>query len=251
MRYSIPVFFFLMLLLNFHSYAQPGGGGGLSIQDIYTRQLQKIDLEKDTLLNMRFFIMKDDKVYEESYEPGFNKFDKQKYLSRLFRSRNPKYNGRYDKEFYKRIYLTYKQDTMVIDLINMRGSNGAGYSDSMDSIVVQNGYFKYFLNPDSDRISGLYSERDREGFYHKRLTLASKKKYIRDGYIEFTDKIDLSFLKEEDMPANFFFNRANFYYSKGKFREALNDLNQGLKINNNQKDSEVLDLIHKLHSIKP
>ncbi len=139
--------------------AQPGGGGGLCIGGFYDKQRQKIDIFTDKNIEIRSFGLQNGKLLYESklfqYQPANYKGKPQTdfCLLKNIEDREPN-----DRQNDQRLYIKYKGETMVLDLLNIMGENGMGNHDEMDSVVVHSGYFCY----DRD-VKARYLRQERGG----------------------------------------------------------------------------------------
>jgi tetratricopeptide (TPR) repeat protein len=245
------VLILFMLLLSCSVVAQPGGGGGLQIQGLYSQNLEPINLLTDSSLKIRTFLLFDNKIYQETfiYQTFLNKKGEAYINSRTLGFGLPPATALLDGriELDQRMYVTYKTDTMIVDFINIEGENGAGYFDHMDSLVIQKGYFKFYRLKKQQ--NSIYDDYDYEShdknsaFLTKGLTFYTAVPLLKEGYLERSSNIDVSFLQEKNFPVFYFIKRADYYLRTDKIELALLDLTNAVEKNNGVKNCEILFLL--------
>jgi tetratricopeptide (TPR) repeat protein len=242
-------FLFLLLLVSGKVAAQPGGGGGLVIGSLFSNKLDSINLLTDTALSIRTFILAEGKVYQETFL--YQIFLKEKGNLRISRHHHgfglPPANDinedRYaDRESNQRMYLVYKQDTMIIDFMGIIGENGMGNSDTMDSLVIQKGYFKYNRSKHNNRSYKPEEDDSIKKWIAHGLTRHTRYILSQKGYITSTSRIDLSFLREDKLPSSYFLKRAAYYLQNEEPSLALADINKGIEKNKGATTCEALYL---------
>ena len=119
MRIIIVIF----LLVSVRLWGQPGGGGGLRVLNVYDEHKRPIDVEQ-----LKVKLLKLDRVANIVAEDDFCVGRNVKKMivlppSNLF----SKTQG---------LVITYKNKTYRIDFENVRGMNGAGHVEEIDSLVL-------------------------------------------------------------------------------------------------------------------
>jgi tetratricopeptide (TPR) repeat protein len=227
---QILLFFFLSIQL----YAQPGGGGGLCIANIYDSSLEKIAFEK---LIVRTFVLKNNKIYQENFSQQkssrYSCAEKGIYLPPTEDLDGDRFT---DKNSAQRVLIIYKKDTMLIDFFNILGENGMGNIDIMDSVLLQKGYFKYDRGFRADN-------KTHRATMKPGLTIANRKILIDEAYLEYNPKIDLSFLLDKNLPASYFKKRARYHIQQKDSTAAFADINRAILKEDGNKDCETLILL--------
>ena len=176
----------LLFFITISLQAQPGGGGGLTIHNIYNSK--GIKISDDPTFKARAFVLSDSSenpsILEESYdiEEKFNSF----HWIRLKPQRLiPKGNN-------ARLLLEYKGDTMVVDFFGIMQSNGMGLEEGLNSLIFNPGYFHFEL---------------RKG--RKKHEAINKEAIIYKG------PADLSFLLEKNLPISYHLRKSqHLLYNK-------------------------------------
>ena len=148
MRFQILVFLFL---LPFITLAQPGGGGGASFQHFgvpgkdYSSEL--------CLKHMKLQLMSG--VHSNIID------SEQKEIRSLYLEHNSwssRYAGQeyHQSENHYRLVWKEDKDSMVVIFTNLMPENGAGYSETFDSLVFMPGHYELRLSQDR-RIPGYES----------------------------------------------------------------------------------------------
>lgn len=159
MRFQFLVFLFL---LPFVSLAQPGGGGGAYFRHFgvpgkdYTSEL--------CLKHMKLQRMSGEHSNIIDWE--------QKELSNLHlehRSWSVRYSAQEYREVENHYRLVWKEDkdSMVVIFTNLLPENGAGYSETFDSLVFMPGHYELMLSLDP-RISGASFTPAKASIWFKR-----------------------------------------------------------------------------------
>ena len=125
MRIIIVIF----LLVSVRLWGQPGGGGGLRVLNVYDEHKQPIDVEQ-----LKIKLLKLDSVanivaeYDVPSEDDFYEGrDGKKMIALPASNHFSKTQG---------LVITYKNKTYRIDFENVRGMNGAGRVEEIDSLVL-------------------------------------------------------------------------------------------------------------------
>lgn len=232
----------LLLLLNAYLNAQPtGDDGGVYIKKLYNNQLQEIDIEKDSNLKVRTFDL--EFVRGNRYKVKGESFGFQKESGRGLRmlgERSALYLSA--DEFFQRIYLIYKTDTMIVDVLGIPIAFHPHMD--MDSLVIQPGHFKYDCQLRSSRsyIRANVDFEKRHEFHG--LTPRTFAKFGEKGHIAFETKIDLSFLDEKNLPDTYFFSRARYYIHKSQMNAAFVEISKGIEKGGGEKNCEALFLLN-------
>ena len=120
---------FILLFLSAQFAAQPGGGGGLRVLNVYDEHKRPIDIEQlkikllklDSVANIiaerDIFLM--DNFYVERDEKKMIKLPPSDLFSKT-----------------QGLVITYKNETYRIDFENVIGVNGAGHVEEIDSLVL-------------------------------------------------------------------------------------------------------------------
>ncbi|NII28546.1 hypothetical protein HB364_25915 [Pseudoflavitalea sp. X16] len=249
-------FLFLLLLFTGQLYGQPGGGGGLIINNLYNDKLDKIDLLTDTSLKIRTFILAGEKIYQETflYPKLLKGYSKARINGRASGFSLPSTadideNSYSDAGSNQRMYIIYKKDTMMIDMIGIMGQNGMGFRDGIDSLVIQRGYFKYYRSKqDSNTYTNEGGHDRNSALLRNGLTLYTVKQLPANGYLEYQPGIDLSFLSDKDLPASYYLKRATYYLQNNQPEPAFADIEKGIEKNNGTKNCEILYLLSSAYT---
>ena len=120
---------FILLFLSAQFAAQPGGGGGLRVLNVYDEHKRPIDVEQ-----LKVKLLKLDSItnivaeYDIPSERNFYVGSDGKKMIKLPASNHfSKTQG---------LVITYKNKTYRIDFENVRGMNGAGRVEEIDSLVL-------------------------------------------------------------------------------------------------------------------
>ena len=120
---------FILLFLSTQFAAQPGGGGGLRVLNVYDEHKRPIDVEQ-----LKIKLLKLDRVanivaeYDVPSEDDF-------YVGRD----GKKMIALPPSDYFSKtqgLVITYKNKTYRIDFENVRGMNGAGHVEEIDSLVL-------------------------------------------------------------------------------------------------------------------
>ena len=114
---------FILLFLSAQFAAQPGGGGGLRVLNVYDEHKRPVDVEqlKVKLLKLNRVV---NIVAEEDFYVGRNE-GKMIVIPPSNHFSNT-----------QGLVITYKNKTYRIDFENVRGMNGAGHVEEIDSLVL-------------------------------------------------------------------------------------------------------------------
>ena len=119
MRILIVIF----LLVSVRLWGQPGGGGGLRVLNVYDEHKRPVDVEqlkvKLLKLNRVANIVAEDDFYVGRNEEKMIVIPPSDYFSKT-----------------QGLVITYKNKTYRIDFENVRGMNGAGRVEEIDSLVL-------------------------------------------------------------------------------------------------------------------
>ena len=114
---------FILLFLSAQFAAQPGGGGGLRVLNVYDEHKQPIDVEQ-----LKVKLLKLDRVANIVAEDDFYVGrDGKKMIALPASNIFSKTQG---------LVITYKNKTYRIDFEKVRGMNGAGRVEEIDSLVL-------------------------------------------------------------------------------------------------------------------
>ena len=158
---------FILLFLSAQFAAQPKGGGGLRVLNVYDEHKQPIDVEQ-----LKIKLLKLDSVanivaeYDVPSERNFYVGSDGKKMIKLPASNHfSKTQG---------LVITYKNKTYRVDFEKILIENGAGYVEKIDSLVL---FKPYILN----KRSYDYQSLSREEFNKYHLLLKIARKYLRWG----------------------------------------------------------------------
>lgn len=230
--------FFAFVIANLS--AQPGGGGGLYIKNVFDADYRKLNDGKTLIddLEIRTFLMEGNSVLVERFESRIQ--------GRAFRSGfsismpHPSfYERNSSNSSNQRLLMIYKGDTMLIDFVNIEGENGMGNVDHMDSLFFRKGCFKY----DRGIIKQNKSTTDLElkkligyksrGFTPSLFPILKEAEIIRE-----IQRFDFSFLSEEKLPAKFFKERARYFFEIKDSIQAKENLQIVVKKTITRKDCD-------------
>ena len=157
MRIIIVIF----LLVSVRLWGQPGGGGGLRVLNVYDEHKRPVDVEqlkvKLLKLNRVANIVAEDDFYVGRNEEKMIVIPPSDYFSKT-----------------QGLVITYKNKTYRIDFENVRGMNGAGRVEEIDSLVL----FKPYIL--SKRSYG-YQSLDMEEFNKYYILREIADKYLSWG----------------------------------------------------------------------
>ena len=114
---------FILLFLSAQFAAQPGGGGGLRVLNVYDEHKRPIDVKQ-----LKVKLLKLDRVANIVAEDDFYVGRNEKKMIVLPPS-----------DYFSKtqgLVITYKNKTYRIDFENVRGMNGAGRVEEIDSLVL-------------------------------------------------------------------------------------------------------------------
>jgi len=212
-------------------HAQPGGGGGLVIAGFYNQKLQKINILTDPDIKMRSFVLQDSGIYETFYFQQLRQAKKNISISGYTHDGfvlppvTYYYGGRYRNLSDQRILIIYKHDTMMIDFRGIIGENAGGYNDKIDSIVIQKGYFKCLRSTDNSNYSGFLRNGITPYVFH------TKGNTQHTEFLNYTDKIDTTFLREDNLTPLFYQQRAAHYIETNETTLAFADIDKAIAKN--------------------
>ena len=152
---------FILLFLSAQFAAQPGGGGGLRVLNVYDEHKRPVDVEqlkvKLLKLNRVANIVAEDDFYVGRNVEKMIVLPPSDYFSKT-----------------QGLVITYKNKTYRIDFENVRGMNGAGHVEEIDSLVL----FKPYIL--SKRSYG-YQSLDMEEFNKYYILREIADKYLSWG----------------------------------------------------------------------
>ena len=158
---------FILLFLSAQFAAQPGGGGGLRVLNVYDEHKQPIDVKQ-----LKIKLLKLDSItnivaeYDIPSERNFYVGSDGKKMIKL-----PPSNHFSNTQG---LVITYKNKTYRVDFEKILIENGAGYVEKIDSLVL---FKPYILN----KRSYDYQSLSRKEFNKYYLLLKIAKKYLRWG----------------------------------------------------------------------
>ena len=146
---------FILLFLSAQFAAQPGGGGGLRVLNVYDEHKRPIDVEQlkvkllklDSITNIvaEYDVPSEDDFYEGR--------DGKKMIALPASNIFSKTQG---------FVITYKNETYRIDFENVIGMNGAGHVEEIDSLVL---FKPYILSKRSYYSSKSFSMKEFNKYY--------------------------------------------------------------------------------------
>lgn len=245
----------ILLIANTAVLAQPGGGGGLTIGNLYNTRQEKIDLLNDAALQIRTFILKDDKIYQETFlydafleKNGQLRISRQHYGFGFPPADDVNEDGYADRESNQRMLIMYDKDTMIIDFTGIIGGNAGGYTDKMDSLVIQKGYFKYYRTKKKNTEYHFPQDEITRKCLNNGLTPYTAQQLAAGDYMAYDPVTDLSFLQDDRLPASYYFKRAAFYLKNKHTAAALADIETGIRRNNGIASCEALYLLVEVYT---
>jgi len=158
---------FILFFLSAQFAAQPGGGGGLRVLNVYDEHKQPIDVKQ-----LKIKLLKLDSItnivaeYDIPSERNFYVGSDGKKMIKL-----PPSNHFSNTQG---LVITYKNKTYRVDFEKILIENGAGYVEKIDSLVL---FKPYILN----KRSYDYQSLSRKEFNKYYLLLKIAKKYLRWG----------------------------------------------------------------------
>jgi tetratricopeptide (TPR) repeat protein len=245
-------FLFFLLFYNTLLLAQPGGGGGLCIGGFYDKKGEKIDIFTNKNTKIRSFVLKNDKIL---YESALFEIRQNDYKMAL--KQNPdavKIKNNFcllseieglepnDRQNDQRLYIRYKNETMVLDLLNIMGENGMGSHDEMDSVVVRTGHFRYDRNVE---IRYLRKEKNKEFRQNIKygLTPSTQAFLLDKDILKVEKKLNTDFLLDKNLPASYFVHKARVFLKNKDTKSAFEALQQAILKNKNVKDCPIALLL--------
>ena len=232
------------LLFTTRLWAQPGGGGGLYIGGLYSSQSDSICILTDPSLHIRTFLLKDDNIYKETflYQDLLKKNEHHWYQGGFKLPPKRELGEEAYRESDQRMYIVYRKDTMIIDFIGVNGGNAMGLVDYMDSLAIQKGYFTCYVTRKEGNSYVRPDYEDNFMLFKNSLTTSNVPNLICRSRLVYNPNIDLAFLREENLPASFYYKRANWYLQKDQVELAFPDIQTGVKKNNDTIDQEAAGL---------
>ena len=217
---------FILLFLSAQFAAQPKGGGGLRVLNVYDEHKRPIDVEQ-----LKIKLLKLDSItnivaeYDIPSERNFYVGSDGKKMIKL-----PPSNHFSNTQG---LVITYKNKTYRVDFEKILIENGAGYVEKIDSLVL---FKPYILN----KRSYDYQSLSREEFSKYHLLLKIARKYLRWGVTPESYKrlsaIDLMY----DTPKN-------AYNHKSKpWMESFKQLNVDYGDSNTHSKEEYADYLKRI-----
>ena len=120
MRIIIVIF----LLVSVRLWGQPGGGGGLRVLNVYDEHKRPVDVEQ-----LKVKLLKLDRVANIVAEEDF-------YVGRNEKKMIVLPPSNHFSKTQQGLVITYKNKTYRIDFEGVRGTNGAGRVEEIDSLVL-------------------------------------------------------------------------------------------------------------------
>jgi tetratricopeptide (TPR) repeat protein len=188
------LFFFLPIL----TFAQPGGGGGLVINHIISKN--KIEI--------RAFLMEGKSIHHE-LEDIF-----QNAKITIPSSSDFKENLDIKDVSVVRLLLVQQNKKMIIDLVDIPGDNPMGRTDLMDSLEFMEGHF----------IHNRGFDKTNSGLQKRGLTKSNLNKLVNAGLVSKSVKIPMNFLEEKNLPASYHNYKADSYLKKNELEKAATEL---------------------------
>lgn len=249
------LFIIVYLLISDVLNAQPGGGGGLRITNLYNQKGEKINIYSDSSTKIRTFILRNDSLIKETFIfqdlikrqqalTSQNPYQQNFVLALVaphFTERKP--HEPYNK-FGQRLLITYKNDTMMMDIYGIISPNGAGHIDRMDSLFFKKGHYKFFTKRkiDQNYIYNIWQEHSK--LIQTGFTPYTLPKLTTLGFITYTKQIDTSFLLHKNLPKSFFVERAKYYLqNNADTKLVFADIKNAIKKNNGVEDYEIWFLL--------
>ncbi len=145
---------FILLFLSAQFAAQPGGGGGLRVLNVYDEHKQPVDVKQ-----LKIKLLKLDSITNIVAEydiPSEHNFyvgrDGKKMIALPASNHFSKTQG---------LVITYKNKTYRIDFENVMGMNGGGYVEEIDSLVL----FKPYILSKRSYSSKSFSMKEFNKYY--------------------------------------------------------------------------------------
>ncbi len=212
------ILFFLLFFSLHHLCAQPGGGGGLMIKNLYDNYLNAIDL-KSPGLKIRNFVLNGNSVREELYDfrPLHLEPSKWNY-----------YSGIEQPNSDQRLLIQFNGQTMIVDLINIMQENGMGIRDYMDSLVFSRGHFTVITNHHNNERTDKW--QTLSAILNNGITPFTRTALEEPGWIKSGNEVNLQFLYENNLSSHFILKRGVNDFRKGKYNNAITDIERALQI---------------------
>ena len=130
----------IITILTFHSFGQPGGGGGFFISNIINSNNKLLHFNSNCDTCLKIVVYKINLVDSGILFTNSN----EDLLTFSFLTINglrlKNETGIHDNQ---RVILILKSDTMIFDIFGIPPPNGAGFVGGFDSLVFKKGYFIY------------------------------------------------------------------------------------------------------------
>ena len=234
-----------LLFIPMITLAQPGGGGGMMIDSVYTSDGKVINLLTDKSIQIRSFVMKNGKVDQETFL--WDQLKKSNGNLRISRGHygfglppTSDLSNRYRRNaiYSQRLLITCRKTVMLIDFVNLLEENAGGYVDRMDSLVLMNGYFSFDRKQSrSNRTSGVLSTIDQNNLKNG-LTVHTFQPLQAAGLLIYKKKFDLDFFEKKQLGYDYHYNLALYYYKEKEYDNALQELNISIQKNNGSNTCE-------------
>lgn len=272
------LYLFILLVLHLPLCAQPGGGGGIDIGDVYMIQLQQdIRIDSDDSESVRQYERSPKTIYRiDSDDPSFR--------LRLFALQDTSFMAPVFEEIYQgkhkpwgalhgkysvapggsfhwqspkrdyshqRLLLEFRGQIMIIDIYDVMPENGMGHIDRMDSIVFMPGYFRLFkniykqglTNEQEMKARGIHPDSLRLCLQHG-LSPTTLPLLLQYHLAEYYPSAEGAWLREERLPAFFFRQRAFQEFEQGDTTSALVDIRRALGLGLEGEEKTVALQLH-------
>lgn len=219
--------FLALLLFSNSTKAQPGGGGGLYFHSFHNSSLEPIDSLKTPQLKIRLFLMDGPELHHEVFllHPSYNHFLAFRASNKAISLPPPGSLSGDLSSIQKpilRLLIFYERDTMLLDIEGVMEENAGGYVDFMDSLVIQQGYFQYNRDWKFTRDHLFISDEERASM--NGISPHIRDKLQHHGLLKYQWEVDLGFLDPKNLPATYFFERAEHYLQIKDGNHALDDI---------------------------
>jgi tetratricopeptide (TPR) repeat protein len=189
---------FLLLIIPILNFAQRGGGGGLVINNI---------ISKDKI-QIRAFLMEGKSMHNEIEDIVQNA------KITIPSSSDFKENLDIKDVSVVRLLLEQQNKKMIIDLVDILGDNPMGRTDMMDSLEFMEGYF----------IHNRAFDKTNSGLQKRGLTKSNLNKLVNAGLASKSAKIPMDFLEVQNLTASYHNYKADSYLKKNELEKAATEL---------------------------
>lgn len=227
-NYLLTAFLFLVL----HTVcAQPGGGGGLLINGVYYPDGRAVDLLNDPNLKIRSFLMDGAVLLKETFLLD----ELRKNGGRYRISRGHTGFGISDEEMdqdglrgsaiTRRLLIQWGTHTMLIDFKEVMEQNGGGYTSTVDSLMLMDGYFIFSRPGIPDQKTQI---RDASLIIRRGFTKSNLEQLQQLSRASVQPLPSLDFLKEEYLSTAFLTERGAYLLRNHQIEEATKSLETAL-----------------------